>query len=96
MPDENGNGEIPFTGDPRVDAALVRIRGKFRDLEDAILVQVHLEKRMGDRIKKHAEAWDWHEAAIKRHNEWMEHFESKLNALTNILMKREGRPATNQ
>jgi hypothetical protein len=33
------NGEIPSTGDPRVDAALQRIKGKFRDLEGAMVVQ---------------------------------------------------------
>ncbi len=36
------NGEIPLTGDPRVHAALKRIRGRFQDLEDAMLVQAHL------------------------------------------------------
>jgi hypothetical protein len=49
------NGAIPLTGDPRVDAALQCIRGKFRDLEDAMLVQVQLEKRMSERIKEHAQ-----------------------------------------
>lgn len=46
------NGEIPLTGDPRVDAALERIRGKFQDLEDAMLVQVALEKKMSERVKE--------------------------------------------
>ena len=45
---------IPNTGDPRVDAALERIRGKFSDLEDAMLVQAHLEKGLGERTKEHA------------------------------------------
>ncbi len=35
--------EIPLSGDVRVDAALKRIREKFRDLEDAMIVQAHLE-----------------------------------------------------
>lgn len=39
---------IPNTGDPRVDAALERIRGKFTDLEDAMIVQAHLEKGMAE------------------------------------------------
>jgi hypothetical protein len=30
---------IPNTGDPRVDAALKRIHGKFTDLKDALIVQ---------------------------------------------------------
>ena len=49
------NGDIPLTGDPRVDAALTRIRGKFRDLEDAMVIQAHLEKRMAEQVKAHAE-----------------------------------------
>ena len=50
MPD----GTIPNTGDPRVDAALARIRGKFTDLEDAMVVQAHLEKGLAERAKEHA------------------------------------------
>lgn len=45
------NTEIPLTGDPRVDAALQRIRGKFRDLEDALLVQVYMEKDLSTQMQ---------------------------------------------
>jgi hypothetical protein len=45
---------IPNTGDPRVDAALARIRGKFTDLEDAMIVQAHLEKGLAEQTKEHA------------------------------------------
>jgi hypothetical protein len=45
---------IPNTGDPRVDAALARIRGKFTDLEDAMIVQAHLEKGLVERTKEHS------------------------------------------
>ena len=83
MPDTNG--DIPLTGDPRVDAALKRIREKFQDLEDAMLVQAHLEKRAGERIKEHAQA-------LADHEEWMLHFQQKLDALTDIVMRREGGP----
>lgn len=95
------NGDVPLAGDPRVDAALKRIRGKFQDLEDAMLVQAHLEKRAGERMKEHAELLadhdEWtrrHEAFRQQHEEWMKHFDSKLGALTNILMRREGGPET--
>lgn len=57
---------IPNTGDPRVHAALERIRGKFTDLEDAMLVQVQLEKRAAERVKEHAEFIASHEAAVNR------------------------------
>ena len=81
----DANGEIPLTGDPHVDAAIKRIRGKFKDLEDAMLVQAFLEKRAGERIKEHAEA-------LANHEEWMIHFQEKLDALSNILMRRGGGP----
>jgi hypothetical protein len=93
------NGDIPSTGDPRVDAALQRIRGKFRDLEDAMLVQVHLEKRATERIKEHAE---WiaamhegqalHEKALRRHQEWLAEVEDKVNFLIDREMRRQGGP----
>ena len=83
--------EIPLSGDVRVDAALKRIREKFRDFEDAFIVQAHLEKRAAERIKEHAEA-------LANHEEWMLHFQDKLDALTDIVMRREGGPeaATNR
>lgn len=37
-----------------MDAALARIRGKFTDLEDALIVQAHLEKRLAEQTKEHA------------------------------------------
>ena len=77
--------EIPLSGDVRVDAALKRIREKFRDFEDAFIVQAHLEKRAAERIKEHA-------AALADHEEWMLHFQDKLDALTDIVMRREGGP----
>ena len=55
---------IPNSGDPRVDAALQRIRGKFTDLEDAMVVQAHLEKGMTEHLKKHARLLEDHEAWI--------------------------------
>src|SRR5947209_1760396 len=94
-----GNGEIPLTGDAKVDAALVRIRGKFRDLEDAMLVQAYLEKRMAEQMKGQARWLEAHEASIqsheaakREHEEWMKHFQDKLDALTDIVMRREGGP----
>lgn len=77
--------EIPFIGDEKVDTALLRIRGKFRDLEDAMVVQAHLEKIQAERTRAHA-------GAIDRHEVWMAHFGSKLEALTDIIMRREGGP----
>lgn len=46
---------IPNSGDPRVDAAIQRIRGKFTDLEDAMIVQAHLEKGLTERTVEHAQ-----------------------------------------
>jgi hypothetical protein len=123
---------IPNTGDPRVDAALGRIREKFTDLEDAMIVQAHLEKRLGDNVEQlrsvlviqndalkghgdllvshedmlrghgdllvshedmlraHVAAHKSHDAARVEHEEWMKHMQDKLDALTDIVMRREG------
>jgi flagellar motor switch protein FliG len=70
------NGEIPLTGDSRVDAAIARIRGKFRDLEDALTVQAHLEKKAGERIKEHAE---W----LARHDKELEERKTREQDLDN-------------
>ena len=93
MAEENG---FVSSGDARVDAALKRLEEKhdsrFRDLEDAMIVQAHLEASAGRRIKEHAELLADHRDAIKRHDDWMKHFEEKLDALTDIVMRREGGP----
>ncbi len=85
MAEGNGSGEISLTGDTKVDAALLRIRGKFQDLEDAMLVQAYLEKKAGERITEHAQLQ-------ADHDDWMKHFQAKLDALTDIVMRREGGP----
>jgi len=81
---------IPFSGDPRVDAAINRIRGKFQDLEDAMLVQVHLEKRMSANILEQANWLESHEKTKQEHEDWLKHIQSKLDALTDIVMRKEG------
>ena len=68
---------IPNSGDPQVDAALARIREKFTDLEDAMVVHAHLEKRSAERTKEHAEL-------LADHDGWMKHIQDKLDALTDI------------
>jgi hypothetical protein len=96
----NGNDqEIPSSGDPRVDAALERIRGKFKDLEDAMIVQAHLEKRMGEHMKEHAELIAEHHISIRRHQEWLRTFEMKMSEMEDKVhflihreMRREGGP----
>jgi len=102
MPDGNG-AEFPSSGDPRVDAALARLLARndarFKDLEDAMLVQAQLEKRAGERIKEHAELIAEHHASIRRHNQWLRNFETKMSEIEDKVhflidreMKREGGP----
>lgn len=61
MPEENGF----VTGDARVDEALKRMQernnARFNALEDALLVQVHLENRLSRQMKEHAEWLAAHE-----------------------------------
>jgi hypothetical protein len=99
MPDSNG--EIPLTSDPRVDAAIERIRGKFQDLEDAMLVQAHLEKKAGERIKEHAQLIADHHEMLKNHDQLVKRIEinlaeitEKVNLLFDREMTREGGPET--
>jgi len=76
---------IPNAGDRRVDAALERIRGKFSDLEDAMLVQAHLEKGMAERLKDHSQFMADQQTVMKLHTQKMSEFDEKLNALIDIV-----------
>ena len=60
-----------------------------KELEDAMLVHAVLEAKSASRIKEHAEF-------IARHEIMMAEFDGKLNALIDILMKREGGPEAQQ
>ena len=82
----NGNGhEFHSTGNPDVDAALKRLHTKYKELEDAMIVQAHIEKRQSAALEKHA-------LFINKHETVMSEIEEKLNALTMWLMRREGLP----
>jgi hypothetical protein len=79
MPDGNG-AEFPSTGDPRVEAARARLRERnnahFKDLEDALLVQIHLERKQAAiediRLKDAELVQRLHQNAPARHEEWLE------------------------
>jgi hypothetical protein len=76
MPDTNG--EIPLTGDPRVDAALERIRGKFQELEDALLVQAHLEKRQSARADRQDQELQRISRLLELQGGWMERHQNAV------------------
>lgn len=89
----NGNGhEDLTTGNPLVDAALKRLNGKFKDLEDALVVQAHLEKRQSEQIRQHGEFLIEMQEGMRYHKLQMKEFDEKLNALIMWWMKREGLP----
>ena len=73
MAEENG---FVSSGDPRVDAALQRLQAKndvrFKDLEDAMVVQGYLEKKAGERIKEHAQILVDHDVWIEQQRDWNE------------------------
>jgi len=82
----NGNGhELPATGNPLVDAALRRLSDQYRELQDAMIVQSHLEKKQSELLAQHSQF-------IARHETLMREIDEKLNALTMWLMRREGLP----
>jgi len=76
------NTEIPLTGDPRVDAALQRIRGKFRDLEDALLVQLYLEKDLTVQMKTLAAQMKGLAAHAARRDEEQERTQRRLDEMS--------------
>jgi hypothetical protein len=88
MSEANGGSEFT-TGNPLVDAAFKRLQAKndarFRDIEDAMVVQGHLEKRMGERLKEHSEFLARHEEFIDRHEQSMREFDDKLNGVIGSL-----------
>ncbi|HEY3453943.1 MAG TPA: hypothetical protein VGK64_05025 [Bryobacteraceae bacterium] len=88
-----GFREIPRTGNPMVDAALQRMQerndSRFRDIEDAMVVQAHLEKKMSEVLRRHAELLASQDESLERHKLRMEEFDDKLNALIDIIMRRE-------
>jgi hypothetical protein len=63
-----------------------------KELEDAMLVHAVLEAQSAARIKEHAEFIARHEAFNSRHEIMMAEFDGKLNALIEIIMKRNGGP----
>ena len=91
------------TGNAAVDAAFRRLIGRhdarFKDIEDAMLVQAHLEAKAASRMKEHAEQIVAHADWLARHEEIMNRFDvsmqemtEKMNFLLNREMKREGGP----
>ncbi len=89
----NGNGhEFPTTGNPLVDAALKRLNQQYSELQDAMVVQAHLEKRQTEILRAHTEALASHDEFNKQHALKMREFDEKLNALMMWLMRREGLP----
>ena len=51
---------------------------------------------MGERIKEHAEYIATHEEFVRYHDIKMREFDEKLNALIDIVMRREGGPEARQ
>jgi hypothetical protein len=88
MSEANGGTEYT-TGNPLVDAAFKRLQAKndarFRDIEDAMVVQAHLEKGMSERLKQHAEFLARQGEFIERHEQSMREFDDKLNGVIGSL-----------
>lgn len=71
------------------DRLLANLEAAVKSLDDALIVHAHLEKRMAERIKEHAEFVAYHELKMRE-------FDEKLNALIEIVMRREGGPEATQ
>ena len=92
-----GFADIPSTGNPVVDAALRRMQerndSRFRDIEDAMVVQAHLEKRMSEMLKQHTQFLASQDESLQLHRLRMAEFDEKLNAVIDIINRRESGPA---
>ncbi len=65
-----------------------------KEFADAMLVHAVLEFKSAARLKEHPEIIATHEAFHQRHEIKMAEFDDKLNALIDIIMKRNGGPET--
>jgi len=90
MSGTNGNTDFTMTGDPRVDAALMRLRKRLDEhdsllesITDAFVVNAHLEKRQSEMLVQHTEFISFHDLKMRE-------FDEKLNALIDIVVRREG------
>lgn len=81
MPEENGF----VTGDARVDEALKRMHerndARFKSIEDALLVQVMLEKRMGELMKDQADYLASHETRLRSLDERVDKLVTSIGEL---------------
>jgi hypothetical protein len=81
------------SGTGRVDDHEVRrdrLEVARRDMEDAMVVMAHLEKKSSERIKEHAELVAGHAEFIASHELPMREFDEKLNALIKIVGNMQG------
>jgi hypothetical protein len=73
-----------------LDDRVQRLEQAQRDLQDAMIVHAHLEKAAAERIRDHSQFIARHEEFLTRHELMMQEFDGKLNALIDIVMRREG------
>lgn len=99
----NGEGESARAAFERLrqrvnehDGQLQGLSHIVANLEQALIIQAHLEKRQSEAIKEHAtliarhhEMLAGHEEFVKFHELKMREFDEKLNAVIEIIMRRE-------
>jgi hypothetical protein len=85
MAKPNGNGK---SNDH--EERIAKLEAARRELEDSFIVMAHLETKSAARIKEHAEFIAEEEAAMRLHTYKMSEFDDKLNALLDIIGKRQG------
>ncbi len=95
MKENNGN-ELE-----RVKEILDRMRERLdghdellRQLEDALIVQVFLEKKHSERTKEHAEWLARHEVTMQQIETTLSEINEKANFLFDLEMRRQGGPET--
>ena len=78
MAETNGSGRLDDH-----EERLKRLEAARKEMEDALVVMAHLEAKSANRIKEHAEF-------LSAHQEAMQEFDGKLNALIGIVGRTQG------
>ncbi len=80
---------LPETGDERVDIARKRLHeqsnARFSIIEDAMVVQAHLEKKQTELLNQHTSWLSEHDRMMQLGAQLMLEIEGKLNALIDIV-----------
>lgn len=74
-------------GDSSHEARLQALEAARKELEDAMVVMAHLEKKAGERIKEHAQILADHQQWLKKHDEYGERIDKLVSAIADLVSR---------